>query len=123
MALKVRCERDEPAALYLHHLSVDGLPVMIDLRPGSPFHNAVRITVGWGLDLNRPDHLGATSYWKPRTCGKGCVRSVFPNRIIESMKANYTVHVRFEIKDSEEVDARFDLSRSRQRIEDLCDHG
>lgn len=66
--------------------------------------------MGWGLDLDHPDHHGSTSYWK-RRCGRGCVEAEWPDQIVASLNRNYTVHVR-----AGTVDGRFDLSDSRRRI-------
>ena len=111
MSIEVRCEAGG-YEVRLRHGSVDELPTMVDNRPRSRFHNAVRITIGWGLDLDRPDHHGATTYWK-RRCGQGCVEAEWPVWIVESLKRNYTAHVRVGV-----VDARFDLAGSRKRIEE-----
>ena len=57
---EVRCGSAEEVRLL--HPALSSLPQeRLDRRTG--WFGVVRVTFGWGLDLRRPDHHGAGSYW------------------------------------------------------------
>ncbi|MDD9982386.1 MAG: hypothetical protein OXU81_13690 [Gammaproteobacteria bacterium] len=115
--LEVRC-RPEPEVRLLHP-SLDELTAdTSDRRPG--WYGVVRVTGGWGLDLRRPDHHGAITYWWRCEDMRGCLRASDAEWIIRNLKKNWSVHLLSEPKDGPAVDMRFSLAGSRNAIEATC---
>lgn len=115
--LEVRCT-PKPRVL-LRHPSLDSLEAETsDRRPN--WYGTVRVRSGWGLNLERPEHQGATTYWWRCEGARRCLAARDTGWIIRELKRNWTWHLRAEPADRPHVDMRFSLEGSRQAIEAAC---
>ena len=116
--LEVRCE-PEPAVRLLHDKLGEVPEDLHDWRP--PWYRIVRVTGGWGLDLRRPDHHGATIYWRRCAAMPGCLRARDTDWIVHQLKSSWTWYLRAQPEGGPALDLRFDLSGSRRAIDAACD--
>ncbi len=78
------------------------------------------ITLGWGLDLARPEHHGHSTRWRPSPETPGCVRAHDTEGTIVQLQKNWTLHVRAEPAGRTLLDARFNLTGSSAAIAEAC---
>lgn len=119
--LEVRCEGETRPQVRLLHHALDRLPIdTADARPG--WHGVARLTGGWGLDLQRPEHHGAVTYWRPCPDTRGCLqaRDADARRTIRQLRKNWTWHLRAKPGSSPAIDMKFDLAGSGRAIDAAC---
>lgn len=118
--LEVRCRPDPEVRLL--HPSLDALEAdTTDRRSG--WYGIVRVTGGWGLELRRPEHHGAITYWWRCDTTRGCLSAREPVWIIRQLKRSWTWYLRASPRNRPVVDMRFSLAGSRHAIETACRDG
>ena len=116
-SLEVRCQ-PEPE-IRLSHPSLSELPSEREDRRSSWF-GVVKTTSGFGLDLNRPDHHGATGYWWRCESDPDCLEARDTKWTLHYLKTNFTWFIRIEPPGRAHVDLRVSLRGSRKAIESVC---
>ena len=119
-SLEVRCA-SQPE-LRLTHPALSLLPVeREDRREG--WYGIVDLLVGWNLDLRRPSHIGARTYWwrcPGPAAGAGCLVARDTGGMIGALKAGWSWFIRIEPPGGAAVDLRVSLAGSRRAIETAC---
>ena len=115
--LEVRCaERPE---VRLRHERLSELPVeRRDRRPG--WYGIVRTRAGWGLDLRRPDHHGAQTYWFRCKGEPDCLVARDPDWIVRQLKSQWTWSMMIEPAGRPATHLLISLAGSRRAIEKVC---
>ena len=118
--LEVRCaERPE---VRLRHQRLSDLPVEHrDRRPR--WYGVVRIRAGWGLDLRRPNHYGARTYWFRCKGEPDCLVARDPDWIVQQLKSQWTWSMMIEPTGRPATHLLISLAGSRRVIEKVCGTG
>ena len=118
--LEVQCRPEREVRLL--HEALDAVPAeTTDKRPG--WYGIVRVRGGWGLDLRRPEHQGAVTYWFRCATTRRCLRARDTDWLIGQLKKRWTWHLRASPEDRPALDMRFGLAGSRNAIEAACREG
>ena len=118
--LEVQCRPKHEVRLL--HEALDAVPAeTTDKRPG--WYGVVRVRGGWGLDLRRPEHRGASTYWWRCASTQGCLRARDTDWIFGQLKKSWTWYLRARPQDRPALDMRFGLAGSRNAIEAACREG
>ena len=114
--LKARCT--PPTSVRLMH------PVLRNAEPSTMVRRplVVDVILGWGLDLRRPGHHGHRSVWLRCTDVAGCLETIEPAHVIDSLKKEWTLQVQVLLTNGELMYERFSLTGSAAAIESSCEH-
>ena len=121
MRLEVQCRGErlgEPRVRLMHPVLDEVQAQVTDRRPH--WHGVVRLTGGWGLDLDRSEHQGSTTYWRRCADVPSCLEARDAPWIVRQLEHNWTWHLRAQPRGRTHVDVRFDLAGSRAAIAEAC---
>ena len=117
-SLEVRCQPDRQVTLI--HPVLASMP--IDDMGRLDWYQGGHISVGWGLDLTRPDHFGHLGVWELCLYRSDCVHLRYSDTesFIRQLRAGWSVFIRLSSPGFDVVDLRVSLVGSARVIDTVC---